>query len=316
MSVFSSVNSSVWAKIVLCLIIFAIDMTGIITPIYFLTWFKDQKRMAIIKCIAGGVLLGTSSLQLLYEAEKSEMEYERFDVNFPFIHFISGMGFIITMTVQLIIHLISSRNKSFDYSDNAFQMETDSNEMEEISEVPETKPVTTIKNFPYLLFSVLIAESIISGTTMGIQDKIPGIVIVFIAIASHDWIEGLILTLSFMGSGSNIYFTRSKIISYGFIFSLSTPMGIITGCILNYIIPSDYIITIASGFMAFTSGAFLYMSVVEIISKEIADIGSTFSNFENNDIYAHDVKRSILKISAIIFGFVISSIAVFVLTIV
>jgi zinc transporter ZupT len=265
-------------KLILGCLIISVDIIGIVLPIIFSKWMLKRSNLSAIVCVAGGLLFSTSVLQLLSEAEGSNDVIDK-DGNaggFPLIHFIAVLGFICTMLSQNIMKIIKERKlevglkyevlsgKTEIYSFTEINLKEGENELEEKRQD---------RSLAYIFFIVSLIESILSGLSIGLQQKDKSLFVLAISIISHDWIEAMVLVISFfpIRNRKDQYYVAK----YSAAFCLATPLGIILGSLLvSYV--SQYIADVLSGVsIAFISGVFMYISIVEMISKEFHE--SSFS---------------------------------------
>ncbi|EGG22379.1 zinc/iron permease [Cavenderia fasciculata] len=159
---------------------------------------------------------------------------------------------------------IPSSNHSSIYFQDALHLSSTSIQQQQ-QEV--TKQETTLTNQNYLLPFILVfglsVHSLFEGLAFGLQSTVPKILDLLVAVFSHK------LLASFALGVSTIIYSRSlvKMILILFIFSISSPIGASIGIVLvDYSQIGNVVPPILQGL---ASGTFLYISLVEIIPKEI-----------------------------------------------
>ncbi len=102
---------------------------------------------------------------------------------------------------------------------------------------------------------------------MGAEVSLSGSLVIFLAIIAHKGAAGFALTLDFQRAG----FARRKSVRMLTVFASMTPLGIILGSGLDRLLHKQYGLLFEGLFDALAAGTFLYVGIVEIISKEFAD---------------------------------------------
>jgi zinc transporter ZupT len=271
-------------KGIFAICIFLADFIGGILPIFFIKYFISYKLLDYFNAIGGGILFGVSLLQMLSAAESNpSIDTNGIDIGFPIVHFISAIGFFFTFFIQWCMGFMKKRNNTKNGFNNLveeeelqFRERSVTIEMQQFKEgLPDQ---TIISPTSFILLIVLIIESILTGITIGIQDIPSTIYILFFAVISHDWIESMVLTLSFFETSLDMT-SKKTLILISFSFSISTSIGIVIGCFILSFMHIYTVQLLASGFLSFASGTFLYISTIDMIKKSIDLTNFSFKSF-------------------------------------
>ncbi|EGG22425.1 hypothetical protein DFA_04547 [Cavenderia fasciculata] len=114
---------------------------------------------------------------------------------------------------------------------------------------------------PIILVFILSIHSIISGFTLGVESNYDIIYPLFIGIISHKWLEAMSLGVSLVRNKSSFYETL-KLVS---LYSLTEPLGIVLGVAASVSVAST---TATSLVLAFSSGTFIYIALMDILVVE------------------------------------------------
>jgi zinc transporter 1/2/3 len=234
----------------------------------------------------GGVLLGISVLQMLSASEMTpSIDTDGIDKGFPIVHFIFLIGFFFTFFLEWCISRIREyelkKMNQMEESENYMNLRTLTEDDIMISRAVSEDDIginptvanmmeskDTLQPRSFILLSILVIESIITGITIGIQNAESNIYTLFFAVVSHDWIESMILTLSFWGLIQDMI-SKKKLIFISFCFSISTSIGIAIGIFIQDFIPLYTIQISSSIFLSFASGTFLYIATIKMLSRSI-----------------------------------------------
>lgn len=272
-------------KVLFAICIFAVDFIGGCVPIFGTKYFVNYGFILdYFNAFGGGTLFGVSVLQMLSVSQmKPSIATDNMNTGFPLVHFIACSGFFFTFFIQWWIKTMRDRdakriraNSMFPEDDSDFRERSGTLEMMVISEdAPVASPISPTS---FILLFVLILESILTGITLGIQEDSRNIYIMFFAIISHDWIESMVLTLSFFEALQDMS-SKKRLIAITFFFSISTSVGIVMGLFVEHFISLYNIQMAASVFMAFASGTFFYISTIDMLSKSIQSTKLSFKCF-------------------------------------
>ena len=304
----NSNESLILVKVASSMIIFLWDFLAGCLPIWFRKFFRESNRnMSIAKCIAGGILLCSSLLQLLNNAEKQpSIDPDGPSIGFPIVHFMCGTGFLFIMLVEYGIASIQAPNARkmglfFDmipvsrtgnvtisihpsHLSHRRQRELLSDDNDDDEDDDGTSTVTTVKqkclhfSSSHIFFMVLCMESFMTGLTIGMQTESSKIWIFTLVIICHDWAEAISLIIYFM----EIIKKNKWFYLLLAVYASSTSIGIYTGIGLMSVINSEHSDLVASALSAFTAGTFIFIATIEMIAKELSSSYVSTENKNNN----------------------------------
>ncbi|EFA82691.1 zinc/iron permease [Heterostelium album PN500] len=183
---------------------------------------------------------------------------------------------------SLLGNNINSNSTSDDYDDNV-----DSNGSSHNHHHHDISRKMKDSYIPYILVIGLSVHSLFEGIALGVQNTQVRILDILVAIFAHKFLASFALGVNIVQSKSdNTSFL--KIFTLILIFSIASPIGSIIGLLV-----SNLDCTLASSILqGVASGTFLYISVIEIIPREIN----------------HQSKHLVLKSILLLFGFSIMAI--------
>lgn len=117
---------------------------------------------------------------------------------------------------------------------------------------------------PYLLYSVLALESVVTGSALGIQESESKVWVTFFAIATHIWAEAFTLTINLLKSK----FSQKKVRWLMVLFSAITPGSSFVGILLNRYLVTSLVVVVSQVLVAIAAGIFLYVAIIEIMVEE------------------------------------------------
>lgn len=129
----------------------------------------------------------------------------------------------------------------------------------------EEEPEPTSLTSGYVLFAVVSAESFISGLSLGMMDTLKAVLFLFFALGAHDWAEAMAVSVELLRSGLR----KSRATFFILLSSIMVAVGILVGIVFIDIYQLRYELAFTGLFLAYASGIFLYLSIVEMIMKEI-----------------------------------------------
>ncbi|KYQ89633.1 hypothetical protein DLAC_09598 [Tieghemostelium lacteum] len=285
-------------KILYLIIIFIICFIGGIIPKYFK---NNAKALSYSNCLGAGILLGASFLHILSESET------KISNQFPSSHLFYFIGFFGSFILERILfehkHDHLSNEDNIDIFDNELkELKPESPVITSLSQTEDT--IVTInesldlesddhyhndkdehtkkeeeeedkhqhkhnkgKGFPFMLFSVLALESIVSGSALGVEDDKVSIFVTFLAISTHIWAESFALTATVLKSTKNSKTVFKSVL----LFSMMTPIGGVVGLISEKLLSREQSNIISGLLLALAGGCFLYVSIFEIMVEEFQD---------------------------------------------
>ncbi len=129
----------------------------------------------------------------------------------------------------------------------------------------ERLAVSTSKHeltIPYVLGIVIIIHSFIEGSVIGINTNLVTLSIIFLAVLAHKGSESFALSMA-LSKKTNITLPVAILIG---VFSVMTPIGILSGTSIGTYVQATEGKIITAGFNAFAAGTFLYMSTLHHIN--------------------------------------------------
>eukprot|EP01102_Stenamoeba_stenopodia_P006395 TRINITY_DN1750_c0_g1_i1.p1 TRINITY_DN1750_c0_g1~~TRINITY_DN1750_c0_g1_i1.p1 ORF type:complete len:282 (+),score=65.09 TRINITY_DN1750_c0_g1_i1:275-1120(+) len=117
---------------------------------------------------------------------------------------------------------------------------------------------------PYLLYSVLALESVVTGSALGIQESESKVWVTFFAIVTHIWAEAFTLTINLLKSK----FSQKKVRWLMVLFSAITPGSSFVGILLNRYLVTSIVVVVSQVLVAIAAGIFLYVAIIEIMVEE------------------------------------------------
>jgi zinc transporter ZupT len=129
----------------------------------------------------------------------------------------------------------------------------------------------------FLLLTTVLLESFVSGLSLGMQPKQAHVLVMLLAVVTHDWAEAMALTMLLMRQGMRA--SRASLWALG-VGAISV-LGVTAGILYLHFVSSpsteggeeDHETLIGAFFMAFAAGNFLYVSTVEMIGVELFSHG-------------------------------------------
>jgi zinc transporter ZupT len=217
-------------KLLAGLLIFLTTLLAIIYPIKSRTLPKHNRPLELADAFASGIFLGTALFHMLPDAIKS-FSMVRSIQHYPIAELFCAAGFLTLLFMERL-------SRYFATAKNQANM------------------------FSYMLALILIVHSLIEGTVLGVNTALATTSIIFIAIIAHKGSESFALAVVL--NRSNLALT--KIIYIILLFSLMTPLGIVSGVWLTSFLKSNENELFIASFNAFAAGTFLYMSTLHHIN--------------------------------------------------
>ncbi|GMH40530.1 hypothetical protein BSKO_08434 [Bryopsis sp. KO-2023] len=247
--------------------------------------------------LSAGVMLSAGFCHLLADALPKIQEEV---TNFPLGPFLTATGYLLTLVADEIAVSISgeshhghghSHGHSQNHVENTFKSEgdggaadTNGNTGMQSLEIDTVKLVqnesssgengikspTAHEDAPsvsfvtaVLLGAALSLHSVLEGAALGAQKEQKKAEDILIAILAHKGLAAYALGASLMDSETS----SKRFWSVGLGFSIASPIGICLG----YILSSFASGLVSSSLSALASGTFLYVAMMEVIPKELAD---------------------------------------------
>ncbi|KAL4282502.1 hypothetical protein GQ457_16G011950 [Hibiscus cannabinus] len=270
-------------KLVSLSVIFFASIIGISSPIFLARYFQGKpvydKAILIIKCFAAGVILSTSLVHVLPEAFAALSDCHVAShhpwKDFPFAGLVTLVGALMALLVDLTAssHLEQSHNKPSGAGEYlpvaAAQDGTVGKKVGTGSDLSNEELAKLKQKLVSQVLEIgIIFHSVIIGVTMGMSQNKCTIRPLVLALAFHQIFEG-------MGLGGCIAQADFRMGTVGymcFMFSATTPMGIVLGMIIfavtgyNDSSPNALIMEGLLGSMS--SGILIYMALVDLIALD------------------------------------------------
>jgi len=222
------------SKLTAALIILAISLIAGLWPLFAKPSDKNKAFFAFGEAFASGVFLGAALLHMLPDAENGMREAIG-HIHFPIVNTLCILAFTILLFIEKVM----------------VQMTDD--------KLIESKSIVS-----YILAIVLSVHSIVAGAALGINSSFTGALVIFIAIIAHKGSESFALSMNLKRSSLSSKHMRSVI----GIFSIMTPIGIISGATIAAFMELQYGQIMEAGFNAFAAGTFLYIATLHSIDQQ------------------------------------------------
>ncbi|KAF8402606.1 hypothetical protein HHK36_010695 [Tetracentron sinense] len=277
-------------KLVSICVIFVTSVVGISSPVMLARLFQGKpvydKVLLVIKCFAAGVILSTSLVHVLPDAfdalSDCQVASQHPWKDFPF----SGLVALIGALLGLLVDVTATghvHNKPSPYTPIGTQEELQVSASSEKKSIVELGVAMTMschdrqaeelaKLKQRLVSQVLeigiIFHSVIIGVTMGMSQNKCTIRPLIAALAFHQIFEGMGLGGCIAQAGFKLGTTAYMC----FMFSVTTPMGIILGMIVfsitGYDDSSPNALILEGLLGSLSSGILIYMALVDLIAAD------------------------------------------------
>ena len=180
-------------KIAAGILIFLVTLLAIIYPIKSRARPKHNRLLELADAFASGIFLGTALFHMLPDAIKDFSIIQSMNT-YPIAELLCAAGFLILLFMERLSHYFA----------------TEKNHANTMS---------------YMLAIILIVHSLIEGTVLGVNSTFATASIIFIAIIAHKGSESFALAVVLNRS----HLSLKKITGLIVVFSLMTPLGVLTG---------------------------------------------------------------------------------------
>ncbi|XVF68482.1 hypothetical protein PTKIN_Ptkin11bG0006300 [Pterospermum kingtungense] len=274
-------------KFISLFVIFFTSIIGISSPVFLARYFQGKpvydKAILIIKCFAAGVILSTSLVHVLPDAfialSDCHVASRHPWKDFPFAGLVTLLGALLALLVDLtasshVEHMGHHKpppppKPSGDYLPVVTQEGVDGKKVVGNSNLSNEE---TLKLKQKLVSQVLeigiIFHSVIIGVTMGMSQNQCTIRPLVAALAFHQIFEGMGLGGCIAQAG----FSMGTVAYMCFMFSVTTPMGIVLGMIVFSVTgydDSNPNALIMEGLLgSLSSGILIYMALVDLIAVD------------------------------------------------
>ncbi|GLU02558.1 hypothetical protein SLE2022_198040 [Rubroshorea leprosula] len=268
-------------KLISILVIFFTSVLGISSPVFLARYFQGKpvydKAILVIKCFAAGVILSTSLVHVLpdaYDALSDCSVASRHPWrDFPFAGLVTLIGALLALLVDITAtahvdhghgHKPSGGNDYLPVGTqdvNSGKKPTAGLSNEELAKVKQ-RLVSQVLEIGIIFHSVII------GVTMGMSQNQCTIRPLVAALAFHQIFEGMGLGGCIAQAG----FSVGTVAYMCFMFSVTTPVGILLGMIVFSVTgydDSNPNALIMEGLLgSLSSGILIYMALVDLIAAD------------------------------------------------
>lgn len=271
-------------KLISIFVIFITSVIGISSPILLARKFQGKavydKVTLLIKCFAAGVILATSLVHVLPDAfialSDCKVASSHPWKDFPF----TGLGSVIGALLALLVDITATSH--VDHKPSHYTPVGDQDELEKKPRALEVslevncddgKSVEDLVKLKQRLVSQvleigIIFHSVIIGVTLGMSQNKCTIRPLVAALAFHQIFEGMGLGGCIAQAGFSLGTTAYMC----FMFSVTTPMGIVFGMIVFSVTGYDDNSTnalVMEGLLgSLSSGILIYMALVDLIAVD------------------------------------------------
>ncbi|XP_027337826.1 zinc transporter 6, chloroplastic [Abrus precatorius] len=271
-------------KVVSVFTIFVTSMAGVSLPVMLARYFQGKSlydmAILVIKCFAAGVILATSLVHVLPDAFAALSDCQVASrhpwKDFPFAGLVTLGGALMALVVDAVAssHVEHAHYAAMEAEEkeDEWRMEFvgggggggDDSDSERVEELARLKQ----RLVSQVLEIGIIFHSVIIGVTMGMSQNVCTIRPLVAALAFHQIFEGMGLGGCIAQAGFNF----GTMAYMCFMFSVTTPMGIILGMVLFSITgydDSNPNALIMEGLLgSVSSGILIYMALVDLIAVD------------------------------------------------
>lgn len=227
-----------------------------------------DRALVLIKCFAAGVILSTSLVHVLPDAYAALADCHVASrhpwKDFPFSGLVTLIGAILALFVDLIASSHVEHGQYAPVDEKELELEGGEGECERGEELIKLKQ----RLVSQVLEIGIIFHSVIIGVTMGMSQNVCTIRPLVAALAFHQIFEGMGLG----GCVAQAGFSYGTVAYMCFMFSVTTPMGIILGMILfsltGYDDSNPNALIIEGLLGSISSGILIYMALVDLIAAD------------------------------------------------
>ncbi|XVE79833.1 hypothetical protein DITRI_Ditri14bG0088300 [Diplodiscus trichospermus] len=264
-------------KLISILVICFTSIIGIASPVLLARFFQGKpvydRAILIIKCFAAGVILSTSLVHVQPEAFSALSDCQVASrhpwKDFPFAGLLTLLGAVLALFVDLTAssHVEHSHKPSGDYLPVGTQEAT---AVKKVGSNLSNDEILKLKQklVSQVLEIGIIFHSVIIGVTMGMSQNQCTIRPLVAALAFHQIFEGMGLGGCIAQAG----FSMGTVAYMCFMFSVTTPVGIVLGMIVfsvtGYNDSSPNALIMEGVLGALSSGILIYMALVDLIALD------------------------------------------------
>ncbi|KAK7305430.1 hypothetical protein VNO77_43336 [Canavalia gladiata] len=266
-------------KVLSIFTIFVTSMGGVSLPVMLARYFQGKSlydmAILVIKCFAAGVILATSLVHVLPDAFAALSDCHVASrhpwKDFPFAGLVTLGGVLMALLVDTVAsshveqtQYVAVETEEKEEGGGEWRMEMVGGEGERVEELVRLKQ----RLVSQVLEIGIIFHSVIIGVTMGMSQNVCTIRPLVAALAFHQIFEGMGLGGCIAQAGFSFGTTAYMC----FMFSVTTPMGIILGMVLFSVTgydDSNPNALIMEGLLgSVSSGILIYMALVDLIALD------------------------------------------------
>jgi zinc transporter 1/2/3 len=240
-----------FVKLSFAFVILVIGFSGASLPWVIPSMRQGGRLLALGDTFAAGVLGGAGLIHLLGGGIEG-FRHVAPGLHYPFALLLAGLSFLFILFIEGVIigehHPVGSG-----YRHTGSVHEIASSGFTEIDHA-----------YAFILLVVLSIHSIILGLTLGAQQKLNQMMVVFIAILAHKLFAGFALGVRYMRAGFKWHKAMGPIIFFAFMVPSGILIGTITGALLSW----SCGLWFEAIFDSVGAGTFLYIASLDIISTE------------------------------------------------
>ena len=221
-------------KIVIAFLIFCMALMFGLVPILARIQEEKQAWLFYGESFAGGVFLGAGLIHLLPDAQAS---FGSSAASYPWAFAICAISVLFLRLLEEGAHQLFAKYSAC---------------------------CTYHTWLAFLLVILLSVHSILAGVALGTEVTFAGLAIICFAILAHKGAAAFALGIKMRQST----LTRQSMVRLLFLFSLMTPIGIVSGSVLTHFLEATSGRMAEGIFNAIAAGTFLYIAVFEKISLD------------------------------------------------
>ncbi len=238
-------------KLLLALAIFIIGFIGGSLPWIIQPLHQGGRFMALGNTFAAGVLGGVGLIHLLGSGIDG-LRLAAPGMQYPLALFLTGVSFLFMLLIEKVI--IGDHH----------QIRAGDVHIGSLHEIPPSLFLDVKHTNALILLVVLSLHSLILGLTLGAQQTLSGITLVFFSIIAHKLFAGFALGVGYKRAG----FSWKQACGWLTFFAVMVPAGILLATITGALLSKSIGIWFEAVFDSIGAGTFLYIASVDIIDTE------------------------------------------------
>ena len=229
-------------KILFIVAVLSVGLLVGLTPTLTHVTARHERIFSMGNALGGGVFLGAGLIHLLPDAINNYTGLLSPSLNYPLASLICAVGFMLVLLIEKVI--------------------VGGDEERHVAEASQSRGAV----YPYVLALVLSVHSFIADMALGAESRLATSAALFIAIIAHQGVAAFALGVGLQRGKT----PRSQSIGIIGLFSLTTPVGILSGTVLGAFLSGRAEQWFEGIFDALAAGTFLYVAVVDIIEGEFS----------------------------------------------